>query len=278
MNEIGSLEQNPSKLSIWAAHNITMMHAMKKYWSGTLPEPDVRTIADMANVFARPPIVNPETPLYYMYRDLWRDHDDHAWLKHHHLRYDITVIPSGIFNGEFIKTKGHYHPENPAGMSYPEMYEVLSGFAYYLLQRRDHTDVVLLPAHKGNTVLIPPDYGHVAINPWNEELIMANIVSTEFVSEYSEIEKMRGAAYYYMIKEGWIANSHYGDPIPMHVMLPLSLPEIGLEEGRGLYDLVGSGDTLDIMNQPEKHMDVLGKYSTAKKCNEYIPNHDNTRK
>jgi hypothetical protein len=28
---------------------------------------------------------------------------------------------------------------------------------------------------------------------------------------------------------------------------------------------VGSGDTLDIMNRPEEYMDVLGKYSAAKK-------------
>ena len=51
----------------------------------------------------------------------------------------------------------------------------------------------------------------------------------------------------------------------MHVMLPLPLPEVGLEEGRSLYALVGSGDTLDIMNHPEDYMDVLGKYSAAKK-------------
>jgi glucose-6-phosphate isomerase len=211
---------------------------MKKYWSGTLPEPDTRTIADMANVFARTPIINPETPLYYMYRDLWKTHDDHVWLKHHHLRYDITVIPPGVFNGEYTKTKGHYHPKNPAGVSYPEIYEVLSGFAYYLLQHRDHTDVILFPAHKGDTVLIPPDYGHVAINPRHEELIMANIVSTEFASEYSEIDKMHGAAYYYMTKDRWIANPQYGDPIPMYVVLPQSLPEIGLGKGQNLYDLV----------------------------------------
>ena len=238
---------------------------MKKYWSGALPEPGIRTIADMANVLARPITADPQTPLYYMYRDLWKTHGDHTWLERHHLRYDITVIPPGILNGEYTKTKGHYHPDNPAGMPYPEVYEVLAGSAYYLLQRRDHTDVVLLPAHAGDKVLIPPGYGHVTINPGREQLVMANLVSTDFASEYGEIDEMHGAAYYYMKKEGWVANPHYGDPIPMHVMLPLPLPEVGLEEGRSLYDLVGSGDTLDIMNHPEQYMDVLGKYSAAKK-------------
>ena len=113
---------------------------MKKYWSGALPEPRIRTIADMANVLARPITADPQTPLYYMYRDLWKTHGDHTWLERHHLRYDITVIPPGILNGEYTKTKGHYHPDNPAGMTYPEVYEVLAGSANYLLQRRHHTD------------------------------------------------------------------------------------------------------------------------------------------
>ena len=72
---------------------------MKKYWSGALPEPGIRTIADMANVLARPITADPQTPLYYMYRDLWKTHGDHTWLERHHLRYDITVIPPGILNG-----------------------------------------------------------------------------------------------------------------------------------------------------------------------------------
>ena len=37
---------------------------MKKYWSGALPEPGIRTIADMANVLARPITADPQTPLY----------------------------------------------------------------------------------------------------------------------------------------------------------------------------------------------------------------------
>ena len=150
-------------------------------------------------------------------------------------------------------------------MPYPEVYEVLAGSAYYLLQRRDHTDVVLLPAHAGDKVLIPPGYGHVTINPGREQLVMANLVSTDFASDDGQIAERHGAAYTSMKKEGWVANQHYGDPIPMHVMLPVPLPEVGLEEGRSLYDLVGSGDTLDIMNHPEDYMDVLGKYSAAKK-------------
>jgi len=38
--------------------------------------------------------------------------------------------------GEFVKTKGYYHPENPAGTGYPEVYEVIEGIAHVLLQKK----------------------------------------------------------------------------------------------------------------------------------------------
>ena len=238
---------------------------MDKIWQPGLPEPSARTVADMENVFAvRPSNQNPETPLYYMYRDLYKTHGDHEWLMRNHLRYDITRIPAGIINGEYTKTKGHYHPLNEAGVAYPEVYEVLSGYAYYLLQKRDHTDVIVVAARAGDVVLIPSGYGHVTINPGKDELVMANLVSTDFASEYGEINEMHGAAYYYMKKDGWVPNPNYGKPIPIHTLLPSPIPELGILPGRSLYEMVGTSDTLDVMNHPEKFTDEVGRFCSEK--------------
>ena len=76
---------------------------------------------------------------------------------------------------------------------------------------------------------------------------------------------MHGAAYYYMKKEGWVPNPHYGERIPMHVILPLPLPELGLVQGRCLYEMVGTTDTLDVMNRPEEYMDIIGRFCSDKK-------------
>lgn len=84
-------------------------------------------------------------------------------------------------------------PGNPAGVGYPEVYEVLEGRAHFLLQKKTLDDIVLVEAAKGDIVLIPPGYGHVTINPaQNETLTMANLVSTEFSSEYGFYDEMRG--------------------------------------------------------------------------------------
>ena len=165
-------------------------------WDGELPPPGVRTIGEMRPVLADPSCACSD-PLYFMYRDLARSDADWHWLHSHNLRYDLTVIPPRDLCGEWVKTKGHYHPDNPAGIGYPEIYEVLEGVAHYLLQSRSLSDVVLITAAKGDVVVIPPGYGHITINPSKDEtLSMANIVSTAFESEYGEYETYHGAAYY----------------------------------------------------------------------------------
>ena len=112
---------------------------MDRYWKGFLPEPSVRTVGNMECVLADPDGVELDlaTPLYYMYRDLAMNDEDRETLSRQNIRYDITVIPPAVLNGEYVKTKGHYHPENPAGIGYPELYQVLAGNALFLLQRKD---------------------------------------------------------------------------------------------------------------------------------------------
>jgi len=166
-------------------------------WPGPLPAPAVRTADEMRCVLADPAAAC-DGPLHFMYRDLALTPEDRTWLGGQGIRFDLTVIPPAVIGGEYVKTKGHYHPENPAGVGYPEVYQVLAGEAHYLLQQKDLSDVVAVTARAGEFVLIPPGYGHVTVNPGAEVLVMANLVSTRFSSEYGVYEGMRGGAYYEM--------------------------------------------------------------------------------
>jgi glucose-6-phosphate isomerase len=100
-----------------------------------------------------------------MYRNLAWDDSDQAHLESQQVRFDMTVIPPGVICGEYVKTKGHYHPTAPDGTGYPELYQVIEGEAHYLLQKEDLSDVVVVHAKAGESVFIPPGYGHVTINP-----------------------------------------------------------------------------------------------------------------
>jgi len=139
----------------------------------------------------------PNLELYYMNRGVKEKNN---------LRYDITTIPSQMLGKEFVKTKGHEHIGE-----YGEIYMVLEGEAYYLMQKRKNNiieDVFVIKAKKGDVAVIPSGYGHITINPSNKDLKMANWLDKDCKSDYYPIQKMQGACYFYTI-EGWIKNKNY---------------------------------------------------------------------
>ena len=228
-------------------------------WDGTLPLPSVRTIAEMRSVLADSSCEG-SAPLYFMYRDLAKTDADRQWLRCHNLRYDLTVIPPCTLSGEWVKTKGHYHPRNPAGIGYPEVYEVLEGEAKYLLQSRRLDDVVMISAHAGDTVIIPPEYGHISINPSADKtLAMANIVSTAFESEYGEYETLHGAAYYAMSNGILKKNPHY--PKIPEVRYPGKNWRSAMHRfcKGSLYNFIGNEAMLTFLNYPEKYPELFAE-------------------
>lgn len=172
------------------------------------------------------------------------------------MRYDITAILSRDLCGERAKTKGHYHPDSPSGPGYPEMYEVLSGHAHYLLQDRNLSDVVLVDAHAQDIVVIPPGYGHVTINAGDGDLIMANLVSSAFVSEYGEYEKRRGAAYYERTDGTFVRNPAYTHTADLRRMSAGKMRDILDAPSGSIYDWVGT-DRLNFLNHPEQAADLF---------------------
>ena len=229
---------------------------MNSYWPGTLPEPSVRTLNDMQCVLANSD-QSGNTPLYFMYRDLALTAGDRAYLREQNVRFDITVIPPGTVGGEYVKTKGHYHPLSPSGIGYPELYQVLAGEALYLLQRSDLRDIVVVTAKTGEFVLILPGYGHVTINVGKEELAMANLVSAGFTSEYTFYKQLQGGAYYLMEEGGWVRNPRYPAVSPVRAIPAGEVPKLGIRHGRGIYEMVSERGDLSYLNSPEKTPDRL---------------------
>ncbi len=165
--------------------------------------PDIRKLSGMKEVLFDKNLVNSDQDfdLYYMYRGV-EEKDG--------LRYDITVVPAKMLGKEFVKTKGHYHLEN-----WQEVYTVLEGEAIYLMQKRaengEINDAYFVKANKGESIIIPPLYGHVTINPSKtEQLKMANWVSPNCKVDYKPYEENQGACYYYL-DSGWQKNENYAN-------------------------------------------------------------------
>jgi len=244
--------------------------------------PNIRHLFDMKEVILDQKWLKKQKniELYYMYRGLGLTEEDKKKIADARLRYDITVIPPLMLGKEYSKTAGHYHCEAEKGISYPEIYEVLEGEACYLMQsvieNNSVEDIYFVYAAAGDKVIIPPNYGHFTINASNKDLVMANWVCLDCVSDYSKVKEKRGACYYAIknspnspvsgtgqallqggkSQEGeinWLENKNYQNIPKLRKLSPTNFSELGLEKNKGMYELVDDLEKLNFLIQPENY-------------------------
>lgn len=117
------------------------------------------------------------------------------------MRWDETIIPPLVINGQFNKTKGHKHKET-------EYYQVLEGEAIFVFQTKGKFEVHKLK--KGEDIIVPSNAYHITINPSkNKTLKLGNWIDDRAVSDYSYVDKKKGLAYYYMDNGSWVTNWEY---------------------------------------------------------------------
>jgi glucose-6-phosphate isomerase, archaeal len=226
-----------------------------------LVEPNVRRLYDLRDVAFDTAWFEDaaDCDAYYMYRDLSLTEDDADMIKRHQLRYDITIIPPLQMGLELVKTYGHYHPRvnEKLSLTYPEVYEVLDGDAHYLLQRakNEHSvdEALLVKATKGDKVIIPPNYGHVTINPSEKTLKMANWVCRSFESLYESYTQLHGGAYYELINGRLLRNRAYDNVPEVRIAYPKEVPEQELMKRKPMYELIKEPYLLEFLTAPEQH-------------------------
>ncbi|MFC2154379.1 glucose-6-phosphate isomerase family protein [Candidatus Altiarchaeota archaeon] len=232
-------------------------------FGGNTYQPAIRHLNDMKDVVYDQSWTRKaeNLELYYMYRDLYVVPEDLTAIMKNHLRYDITIIPPGTLGPEHVKTAGHYHPPVPGTkLSYTEIYEVLEGTAHYLLQKEANKrviDVAWLECKEGDKIIIPPDYGHVTINPSNsQQLKMANWVSRDFKSEYQRYRDNRGGVYYELSSGDWIKNERYSWIPKIRKIKPTNYAEWGLRT-KDMYSLIHEVDKLAYLNRPQDYRELF---------------------
>lgn len=165
-------------------------------------EPGQRRFRDLRSVVAEPDAIDPiaDETAYFTYRDVRAASE--TGLAANGLRYDITVTLPGTVGGEYVKTTGHYHGLDASGVSWPEIYDVLSGEAAFVLQKAEDepsgdpavTRAVVVVAFPGDRLVIPPDYGHVTVNIGATPLVVADLVAVASVNHYESYVTRRGGA------------------------------------------------------------------------------------
>ena len=228
------------KLSLEAASGLPVsldMDSCELSFDGGLNQPSfcVRKLHDLNGVWAN--VVPDADKVIYHYTDgLWLEGDEAVW-RDANVIHGIVVFTPGVYGGEYVKSSGQYHPPTPpSGMATPEIYTVLSGVGHFLLQKSSPPykfieDAVMVEVQAGESFVVPPDYGHLQINPSPEPLVFSYTVMGGMKGVYDPFRAKKGAIYYEMAEgpEQFVFNEHYGAPIPLRVICAgdiCQLPEL----------------------------------------------------
>jgi len=227
--------------------------------------PNIRYLAEMTDVLFDQEWAKtaPDSKLYYIYQDIIMNKKEHQTIKKAGLRYDITIMPPLILGKEFNKTAGHDHPLVPeTKITYPEIYQVLSGQAIFLIQDSygdQIKDIYAIRANKDDQVIVPPNYEHLMINASDKELKNANWICRDFGSNvYKPFRLKQGFSYFALQgpeKEvEWQKNPNYQDIPELKFMEPNQwLEQFGIEKGKEMYSLVKNLKKLDFLKNPQKY-------------------------
>jgi glucose-6-phosphate isomerase, archaeal len=185
------------------------------------PNCSTKRVRDHDPVWAGP-VPDEDFTMYYYTGGLWLVEDEAVW-KEARVIYGIVVIPPGIFGAEYVKSSGQYHPICGANrQATPEIYSVIHGTGHFLLQKSsppydDIEDAVLVEVHAGEAFVVPPDYGHLQINPTPEPLVFSYTVMDGMQGVYAPFRERRGAIYYEMAHgpERFVFNRRYPSEIPL---------------------------------------------------------------
>jgi len=97
------------------------------------------------------------------------------------LRYDLTLIYPKK------QTKGHYHVNDE-----PELYEVISGIANFLIQNRDASQTYMVEAQEKDNVIIPIGFSMRTINPSDDKiLIISNWIKDDVKNDYNAFKNLQ---------------------------------------------------------------------------------------
>lgn len=228
--------------------------------------------SDMDGLFAECSSTKSDEPIYETYRGIAFPADLDTF-DLHEMSYDITIIRAGTVGGEFHKTSGHYHGWNPGRTNtFGEVYEVILGEALFVLQKSPDfednpsgacvEDVILARVHAGQTLLVPPNYGHCSVNVGEGPLVFSNVAYKPCPVIYDSVKLHHGMAYYiFKAEDGGIEvrkNERYGDLPEPRIVGVREDPELGIDFSRGAYqNFVNAPERFDYLPHPDGYIDRI---------------------
>ncbi|MCE7741149.1 MAG: hypothetical protein GOP50_01700 [Candidatus Heimdallarchaeota archaeon] len=169
---------------------------------------------------------------FRVYEGIRRIEDKELW---DDIRFDVVIVQPGILGETFKSTLGYYRSLAENGYNYPEIYQVVDGYAEILLQQPGEKheqvkDAVLLRVQKFDAIIVPPVYGISIINPSEKRTVLARIRADEAKEITKEFEKTKGTCYRRKEEGKWDFNENYEE-----------IPQLRLGEPQNKWKTVKRG-------------------------------------
>ncbi len=268
---------DPDNLKVEFGNNVIY----KKYWEKNLSstvvsnEPLWKSLKFASNftnedgdIIKEPVLENfwSKNKLYFGYRGIYLNNKGFLdEISKNNITPDITILPAGRIDNEYIRTEGHEHLSLT-----PEVYEVIFGNAIFILfkpelnYKENINDAFAIFAEEGDHILFPPSYHHITVNMGDKPLFVTDFNSSNANSDFKFIKKHNGAPYW-VIKGNngpeFLKNPRYKGEIPqIRIVKPAEeIEEFGLRKGVPMFSLVKEGkiNMLDFLNDSTNKYDPI---------------------
>jgi len=179
------------------------------------------------------------------------------------VQYELTLMPPAMMGREYVKTFGHRHIAEPrSGIDYTEVCRVEYGTAHFLLHDLDLDRdapssgvAYLIEAKAGDTILLPPGYDHLTINPGPGPMLFSDVIARGVYGIYDRFRVTRGACLLEVESGGsptFIPNPTYSN-VPSLQRIPMcEYPKLQLGRDIPLYQALceTKGDIWEFLLDP----------------------------
>ena len=155
--------------------------------------------------------IEEDLEVYRIYEGIRKIQDKELWGD---IEYSLVVLQSGQIDDRYFNTIGYYRSFAENGYCYPEIFQLVEGYAEFLLQqpRGNHKqvkDVAVIRMQKYDILVIPPSYGVTIINPSDKITVISRLRASDAVEIKESFHKTKGGCYYRLAEGKWDYNPNY---------------------------------------------------------------------